>query len=220
MGRPLLIDLFCGGGGAAMGYHQAGFDVIGVDIEPQPHYPFPFIQADALAPPLDLARAEMIHASPPCQGYSRMRHLPWIKGKDYPLLIDATRAMLRASGRPWVIENVEDAPMPQSTVLCGWTLGLPLYRHRRFEASFLILCPPHRRHTVVIHKGRRNLSTRYRQGCGRDITGLFPGATAEDAGFAGMTRAGAAQAIPPAYTRHIGAAYLATYAREDKDPDA
>lgn len=208
MTRPLLIDLYCGGGGAAMGYHRAGFDVIGVDLVRQPHYPFPFVQGDALNPPVDLTRAALIHASPPCQGYSRMRHLPWIKGKDYPLLIDATRAMLQATSRPWVIENVEDAPMPQSTVLCGWTLGIPMYRHRRFEASFLIMAPPHRRHEVVIHHGRRNLSTRYRQGGGRDITGLFPGADATDVGLESMTRAGAAQAIPPAYTEHIGRAYL------------
>ena len=98
--------------------------------------------------------------------------------------------------------------MPRSTVLCGWSLGIPMYRHRRFESSFLVMCPPHRRHTVVIHHGRRNLSTRYRQGGGRDLTGLFAGATAAEVGLEWMNQAGASQAIPPAYTRHIGESYL------------
>jgi DNA (cytosine-5)-methyltransferase 1 len=157
MTRPRLLDLFCGAGGAAMGYDRAGFEVIGVDIKPQPHYPFRFIQDDALDVLLDegfVQSFDAIHASPPCQGYSRMRHLPWLKGNSYPLLIEPVRTALETAGVPWVIENVEDAPMPYSTVLCGQTFGLPLYRHRRFGSSVLIMAPPHQRHDKTISPGR------------------------------------------------------------------
>ena len=155
---PRLLDLFCGAGGAAMGYHRAGFDVVGVDIAPQPRYPFEFHQADAMTFPLD--GFDAIHASPPCQAYSRLRHLPWLAGKEYPLLLTPTWERLATHGVPWVIENVADAPMPYSIVVCGWTIGLPIYRHRRFGSSFLLLAPPHRRHVHVIAPGKR-LNDRY-----------------------------------------------------------
>ena len=86
MTRPVLLDLFSGAGGAAMGYHRAGFDVVGVDLVPQKHYPFEFHQADAMTYPLD--GFDAIHASPPCQGYSTMRNLPWLRHKEYPMLIE------------------------------------------------------------------------------------------------------------------------------------
>jgi DNA (cytosine-5)-methyltransferase 1 len=206
--RPRLLDLFCGAGGAAMGYHRAGFDVVGVDINPQPHYPFEFHQGDAMTWPLD--GFDAIHASPPCQGYSRMRHLPWIKDKVYPLLIDGTRARLHAAGIPFVIENVEDAPLDPSIVLCGAMFGLPLYRHRRFELSHWLMAPGHPRHQHVIYSGRRDLANRYRQGGGRDVTGVFNDATNEEAmGIDWMTKAELSQAIPPVYTEHIGRQLLA-----------
>src|SRR3989304_5094805 len=107
--KPKLLDLFCGAGGAAMGYHRAGFDVVGVDIKPQPHYPFEFHQADAMTWPLD--GFDAIHASPPCPGSSRLRRLPWLKGREWPLLIPGVRRRLVAAGVPWVIENVMDAPL-------------------------------------------------------------------------------------------------------------
>jgi 23S rRNA G2069 N7-methylase RlmK/C1962 C5-methylase RlmI len=101
MSAPRLLDLFCKAGGAGMGYHRAGFDVVGVDHEPQPRYPFAFVQADALE---YLAahghEYDAIHASPPCQGYSRLRHLPWLKGREWPLLIEPCRALLVQAGRP------------------------------------------------------------------------------------------------------------------------
>ena len=111
-----LLDLFCGAGGAAVGYHNAGFDeIIGVDIKPQPRYPFEFVQADALEYLAEHGREfDAIHASPPCQGYSIMHNLPWLRGRDYPLLILPTIEMLEALGKPYVVENVmggvEDAP--------------------------------------------------------------------------------------------------------------
>ncbi len=158
--KPRLLDLFCCAGGAGMGYHRAGFDVVGVDINPQPHYPFEFHQADALTFPLD--GFDAIHASPPCQGYSRMRHLPWLRDKVYPLLIDPVRERLTEWGGPWVIENVEDAPLQTAAglfglhgvMLCGGMFGLPIYRHRPFESSVNLPQPAHRRHTAVIQPGR------------------------------------------------------------------
>lgn len=213
---PRLLDLFCGAGGASMGYHRAGFEVVGVDLNPQPRYPFEFHQADALAFPLD--GFDAIHANPPCQGYSRLRHLPWLKGNAWPLLIEPTRERLRENGAPWVIENVEDAPMPGSVVLCGRMFGLPVYRHRRFESSVLIATPEHQRHTQVIGRGRRVNDRRKGTlnagssagswGSGGIITvagGQFRKADGERAlGIDWMTKAQLAQSIPPAYTQFIG----------------
>jgi DNA (cytosine-5)-methyltransferase 1 len=118
--RPLLIDLFCKAGGAGMGYHLAGFDVIGVDIEAQPNYPFPVVQGDALNPPLDLRRAALIHASPPCQFATAYKRRPGV-AVEARSLIPQTRALLEAVGRPYVIENVDqaDACGPPSRWGCG-----------------------------------------------------------------------------------------------------
>lgn len=145
MRRPRLLDLFCGAGGAAVGYHRAGFDVVGVDIKPMPRYPFEFVQADAMTYPLD--GFDAIHASPPCQDWSQMvrcYHAPE-HGTGH-LLLD-TLARLRAQSLPWVIENVVGAPLPSALVLCGASFGLgaggfDLNRHRRFETSFAMLAPP------------------------------------------------------------------------------
>src|ERR1700735_4541045 len=105
--RPLMIDLFCKAGGAATGYHRAGFDLLGVDIEPQPHYPFPFVQADALEfiAAANLSSVAAIHASPPCQAYSAMKGM-WNARIGHPDLLAPTRAALQATGRPWGIEHV------------------------------------------------------------------------------------------------------------------
>jgi DNA (cytosine-5)-methyltransferase 1 len=201
-----------------MGYHRAGFDVLGVDLHPQPHYPFEFHLGDALEVKLDGFAA--IHASPPCQGYSRMRHLPWLKDKVYPLLIDPVRERLQASGVPWVIENVEDAPLQKAAglfdvhgvVLCGSMFGLGLYRHRPFESSVIICQPQHPPHRAVIAPGRMLGG---RADVRRGITHWQ-----EDGGVAGhmanidrarsamgidwMTAAELSQAIPPAFTEYIG----------------
>src|SRR6476661_8232697 len=102
--RPRLLDLFCGAGGAAVGYHRAGFDVVGVDINPQPRYPFEFHQGDALtALEHNWQRFDAVHASPPCQHYSITRHS---HAKEHPDLVAATRQALQATGLPWVMENV------------------------------------------------------------------------------------------------------------------
>ena len=104
--RPLLLDLFCGAGGAGMGYHRAGFDVIGVDIEPQPHYPFTFIQGDAMNPPVNLAGFDAIHASPPCQQFSHMSKCRPGLADTYPDLVEPTRERSVRPSRPTYTEHI------------------------------------------------------------------------------------------------------------------
>ena len=130
-----LLDLFCGAGGASKGYADAGFDdIVGVDNKPQPHYPFEFVLADAMTYPLE--GFDAIHASPPCQGYSIMRNLPWLRDKVYPLLIEPTLERLAAAGVPYVIENVMGARyVLDGNWLCGGMFGLPFYRHRVFATN-------------------------------------------------------------------------------------
>jgi DNA (cytosine-5)-methyltransferase 1 len=197
-----------------MGYHRAGFDVVGVDNAPQKHYPFEFIQGDALAPPVDITQFDAIHASPPCQGYSRLRHLPWLKDRNYPLLVKPVWDWCVSTELQFVIENVEDCwEMPHSTVLCGLALGLPMYRHRRFGSSILIMAPPHGRHERPIFPGAR-LNNRYAHSAG--VTGILPSPAGHTSmhglydrvraamDIDWMTRDELTQAIPPAYTEFIG----------------
>ena len=199
--RPRLLDLFCGAGGAATGYYRAGFDVVGVDIKPQPRYPFTFVQSDAL----EYCAAhghefDAIHASPPCQGYSSMRHLPWLRDRDYPLLIPVTRLTLQSTGKPWVIENVSRAPL-MGAELCGLALGMRLIRHRRFESSHLLLFPPCPGHPVLF-PGAHKMSVK---GLGDGVMGVFPGDDPSTVlGIDWMQGREIRQAIPPAYTEYIG----------------
>jgi DNA (cytosine-5)-methyltransferase 1 len=126
-----------------MGYFRAGFDVVGVDIKPQPHYPFEFHQADALTYPLD--GFDAIHASPPCQAYTAMSNRWRVQGKAatvHPKLIEPMRARLEGSGVPWIMENVVGAPVRPDVRLCGFTFGLRVHRHRLFETPLLILSEP------------------------------------------------------------------------------
>src|SRR5215472_18476868 len=134
MTRPRLLDLFCGAGGAAMGYHRAGFDVVGIDIAPQPRYPFEFIEYDAIQVLQNLTEYpgqgwDAIHASPPCQQWSAMNTA--VK-KEYPQLIGPVRELLDVIGLPYVIENTERAPLVATWTLCGTQFGLLTRRHRRF----------------------------------------------------------------------------------------
>jgi DNA (cytosine-5)-methyltransferase 1 len=207
--RPRLLDLFCCAGGAGTGYHQAGFDVYGVDIKPQPNYPFHFIQADALAlPRFWLAAFDMIHASPPCQAYTPLGALhPW---KEYPDLLAATRAMLIGSGVPYVIENVMSAPLikESSIVLCGGMFGLRTYRHRRFESSLPLVAPEHPKHEKLTATKQRK--ARWAEGWHVSITGDVGTYVGPEAmGIDWMSGNELCEAIPPAYTRHIGGQLLA-----------
>lgn len=214
------LDLFCGAGGASMGLHRAGFDVTGVDIVPQPRYPFRFVRADAMQAPVCLSDFDLIWASPPCQGYSALRCLPWLRDREYPMMIEPVRAML--AGHPLtVIENVERAPL-QGFVLCGQQFGLPVYRHRLFETSFFVMVPPHPRHRVVIGHGRmlndrakgslNNGSAKGAWGNQTIVTvagGQFRKADGERAlGIDWMHKAELAEAIPPAFAEFIARAAL------------
>jgi DNA (cytosine-5)-methyltransferase 1 len=221
MTRPRLLDLFCGAGGCSVGYHRAGFDVVGVDLHPQPRYPYEFVQADALTFPLD--GFDAVHASPPCQAYSAGRNM-W-KGRlpddRHPDLVDATRARLIAAEAPYVIENVEGAPLTNYVVLCGDMFGLGVKRHRLFETSFFIWNPPICRAShpdfVASVFGNGALSRTPRGGTTTHGTGNFMQqrvhVTHEEAkramGIDWMTRDELSQAIPPAYTEWIGEQLLA-----------
>lgn len=216
MNRPLLLDLFCGAGGASMGYHRAGFDVIGVDIEPQPNYPFEFIQHDAMELLSDLADygpqyvledacgpIAAMHTSPPCQAYMRSG----LMGNGHPDLLPSVRDLLEWTGAPWVIENVPGAPMRVDYLLCGSHFGLPIRRHRCFETSWhgfdLIACDHSRPvHGVYGHP----------HGQSGAWPGMLPGGLAEWSSAMGidwMTASELSQAIPPAYTEHIGRQLIA-----------
>jgi DNA (cytosine-5)-methyltransferase 1 len=151
--KPRALDLFCGAGGATKGLQRAGFRVVGVDIHPQPHYcGDEFVQMDALE--ADCGEFDLIWASPPCQAFTRLRHMH--TAKPHPNLIPQTRQLLIASGRPYCIENVEEAPLGDSgnlILLCGTMFGLQtpdgraeLRRHRLFETSFPILLRPRCQH--------------------------------------------------------------------------
>lgn len=186
-----------------MGYWMAGFDVVGVDIEPQPNYPFPFIQADALDYISKNGRYyDAAAASPPCQAYSRTRFLHNVK---HPMMIGDTREALKAVGIPFAIENVEDAPMDGAIKLCGLMFGLRVMRHRLFECNFPIVAPDHPSHEGWEGCGNEN-PTRNNQ-----VYGLY-GHTKnwqEAAAHIGCdwmgTRQEAVNAIPPVYTAYVGA---------------
>ncbi|MDQ2830083.1 MAG: hypothetical protein M3Y74_13675 [Chloroflexota bacterium] len=200
--QPRLLDLCCKAGGASMGYWRAGFDVTGVDIEPQPHYPFRFIQANALT--VSLSGYDVIAASPPCQAYSITQRLT---GRtDHPDLIAPLRERLHASGVPWIIENVVGAPLVDPLMLCGTMFGLRVFRHRLFESNvWLMAFPhlPHRSHGASVKYGDYVSVYGHDAGPCRGVKRsqtLWPAAM----GIAWMNRAELAQAIPPAYTEYIG----------------
>lgn len=196
-----LLDLFCGAGGAAMGYYRAGFDeIVGIDIVPQPHFPFEFVQADALEYVAEHGTEfDMIHASPPCQAYSSANNL-W--DRDYPDLIDATRAALEATGKPYVIENVPGSPLAYAVKLRGDMFGLLVERERWFETSPPMLSPV----LPPFVGDKAKMGRRPKPGQYISVVGHFIGVQyARDAmGIDWMTGAELSQAIPPAYTEYIG----------------
>ncbi len=211
------IDLFCCAGGATKGLQRAGFHVTGVDIDPQPRYcGDAFIQADVLT--VDLSGFDFIWASPPCQGYTSLRHAPGTKGA--PLLIDEVRSRLEQSGAAWVIENVEAAAwaMRNPGTLCGSMFGLGaqghrLQRHRLFEASFPILQPPcahDHRPVIGVYGGhaRRRAAKAGGRGTRDEWVGGHKKAASEALGIDWMTMAEMSEAIPPAYAEHIAKSYL------------
>jgi DNA (cytosine-5)-methyltransferase 1 len=228
--KPRLLDLFCGAGGAAMGYHRAGFEVVGVDIKPQPHYPFRFIQADALDVLVlpGFERFDAVHASPPCQAYSITKNA---HDREHPDLVPETLERLQASGLPWVCENVVGAPLPDAVTLCGsmfdlvaWdhyiSQNVQLKRHRLFQSSEFLMAPGPCRHI----KGMR-------------VGGVYGGAWSKNKtldptvkrtggyappddvqrvlmGIDWMNRKELNQAIPPDYTEWLGTQLLQAVERK------
>lgn len=201
--RPRLLDAFCGAGGAAVGYWRAGFDVVGVDVRRQPRYPFEFIQADALewVSRLSAIGFDVVHASPPCQAYSRITLPARAAGIRYPDLLAPTRELLRHVGLPYVIENVPDAPL-SGVRLCGTGFGLGVVRHRIFESSEdLGLAPPCCCSCGMVTRG--TFVTAAGEGKGRDGFVALAGIQAA-MGIDWMRTGELCEAIPPAYTQWVG----------------
>lgn len=213
--RPVLLDLFCCQGGAARGYHDAGFEVVGVDKNPQPRYPFRFIEADVLElPPEWISTHDAVHASPPCQFATLLKHAPG--GREHPNLIPATRDLLERAGRHYVIENVEPARehLLDPITLCGTMFGLgaqgcELRRHRLFETSFPLDVPECRHGdgpVIGVYGGhaRRRSARHGGRGTRDEWVGGHAAAASKAMGADWMTLGGLSEAIPPAYTEHIG----------------
>jgi DNA (cytosine-5)-methyltransferase 1 len=214
--RPRLLDLFCGAGGAAVGYHRAGFDIVGIDIVDQPRYPFEFIQEDALKfvdsfshpyPAYKASEFDAIHASPPCQAFTAYKRRPGHVAKQVSV-IPQIRRLLKESGSSYVIENVFGSELQNFVQLCGTSFGLDVRRHRWFESNVAMLAPP----------------------CNHDLPRRFPPATnrinlrrtieigvwriplsiqQQAMGIDWMTLEELSEAIPPAYTQWIGAQLIA-----------
>lgn len=200
--RPIVLDTFCGGGGAGYGYHLAGFIVIGVDSQPQPNYPFLFVQMDALEAIERFGSAfDLIHASPPCQRFSPMTRTAGTQ-EQHPDMIAPVRTALVNSGIDYVIENVPEAPLYKSLLLCGTSFDLDVIRHRVFETSFAAAQPGcHHTKPVVEHGRKPDLKRQY-----HGVTGHFSGIkeARQAMQIYWMTQRDLSQAIPPAYTEFVG----------------
>lgn len=194
-----------------MGYHQAGFEVVGVDNRIQVRYPFNFVLGDALSIGWRMmmsGRFDLVHASPPCQKYSDLQKRT---GKEYPDLIGPVREMLQDSGLPYVIENVDTAPLEDPVMLCGTMFaGLRVYRHRKFETNWKLEQPEHQKHTALVytfdkrkhHFGRALTEDMFVQVTGG---GNAPIAAKKAAmGIDWMITKEINEAIPPAYTKYVG----------------
>jgi DNA (cytosine-5)-methyltransferase 1 len=217
------LDLFCGAGGAGVGYSRLGFEMVGVDIANQPRYPFTFVRADALdflaSPWIDFSAFSFIHASPPCQHYSDLAYRNG-NADEHPDLIGRVRELLEASGLPYVIENVEGSPLDEPTVVCGTPLGLGvgryrLRRHRLFEMSFPhrhrpdCFCTRDERPIIDVSGGGPTHAPRLDGGGGRTYKGTVA-EKREAMGIDWMTGAELVEAIPPAYTeQRVGIELLA-----------
>ena len=217
-----LLDLFCCEGGAGTGYAQAGFDVVGIDIAPQPRYPFEFHQADAIEYVTEHWREfDAIHASPPCQAYSITKHS---HGKDHPDLLEPTRMALIATGLPYIIENVVGAPLIDPVLLCGTMFNLSaidvdgeplvLQRHRLFESNVWLMsaggCSHDGRQVAGVYGGGRHRNVSDRDSPSRR-GGYTPlgSVRAELMDMPWATQHGLTQAIPPAYTEFLGRQLMA-----------
>lgn len=201
-----LLDTFCGAGGCSEGYARAGFEVIGIDNEDQPKYPFQFIKADALEVLSDrrfLSKFDVVHASPVCKRYSSITATAKTHN-NHPDQIEEVRKLLIASGKPYVIENVPGSPLKDYVELCGTMFGLNVIRHRLFECNPVIWFPPAtcNHHKRVVKHGRKPCNeTNFAA-----VTGHFSDVAfaQKSMGIDWMGQKELAQAIPPAYTEWIG----------------
>ena len=217
--KPRLLDLFCGAGGAAMGYHRAGFEVVGVDLKPQPESPFEFHQEDAIEYIVQLGFTfDAVHASPPCQAYTSMRHMGKTAGDGAPDLVDVTRNALSMNYRPWIMENVAGSPLLNPLILCGTSFDLgvdrdgewqPLRRHRLFESNMFLMGLPCKHPSgpgvgkslaVYGDHPQRTLNDKtYRVNRAHSIEEARVAMDIDWMGWRTIT-----QAIPPAYTEWLG----------------
>jgi len=207
-----VLDLFCCAGGAGMGYHRAGFDVVGVDINPQPNYPFEFHQGDALDFVAEHWREfDAIHASPPCQASTALTK-GTNAGREYPQLIPETRRLLHATGLPTVLENVQGSDLRRDLTLCGEMFDLRVLRHRYFEVNFPTIQPAHKPHRGRVAGWRHGTFydgpyfAVYGEGGGKGTVAQWQDAMGIDWTD---NRKEIAEAIPPAYTEHIGGQLMA-----------
>lgn len=230
-----VLDLFSGAGGAADGYVRAGFNVLGVDKAAQPHYPYLFVQDDALYVMEELLRGkyyppgtdfywtlddfDLIHASPPCQlftMYNNVKSIAKSTSENYENLIPETRDLLRNSRKPYVIENVPRAPLEDYFQLCGTSFGIRVRRHRIFETNWgPITVPPcdHKRFTDKIFPGSSNRPN------GRTVCNIgeyrVPLGTQKDHMQVDwpVTLHELSEMVPPVMTEHIGRQFIATIER-------
>lgn len=227
MTRPRLLDLCCGCGGCSVGYHRAGFDVVGVDIVPQPDYPYEFHLGNALTYPLD--GFDVVHASPPCKAHTEAATLPRLGNHRQAAMFDAHEVgdilapmldRLRSWGGIYVVENVPGARrlMPKGTVTyCGSSFGLAVRRHRLFASNILLTPPPCR------HAAQGRPVGVFGNGGGR-VKGQIIARGASAATALGISHTvyqpSLAQSIPPAYTEHIGRQLLAHLTATQPPPTA
>jgi DNA (cytosine-5)-methyltransferase 1 len=205
--KPKALDLFCGAGGAGMGLHRAGFDVVGVDIRPQPRYPFRFVQGDALAPALDLASFDFVWASPHCQPYSQARNMRTTHPK--PEQIPQVRALLAGAPGLTCIENVPRSPLRVDLRLDGTMFGIKVIRERWFELNFFCLGPVVDRPRGLLYKGYLSVIGHGTPPYMRARGIRYGVADCRAAmGIPWMSRAELSQAVPPAYAEFIGRAAM------------
>ena len=216
--RPRLLDLFCGGGGCSVGYYRAGFDVVGVDMVRQPEYPFEFHLGNALTYPLD--GFDAVHASPPCKAFTPAGNGARQAETLFPVHDDLLTPMLdRLSGLtiPWVVENVPNAPMPSgSAIYCGSSFGLDVRRHRLFASNVPVVAPAcdHGRWTPRFQSLDWKARTAGKLASVVSVHGNLQGGAdtlelrRQAMGIKWMSNDRLTQAIPPAYTEHIGGQLL------------
>lgn len=214
MSKPRLLDLYCGGGGSAMGYSRAGFDVVGIDIYPQRLYPFPIVMNDAVDYLQNHYKEfDAVHASPPCQAHSITHYNSGNQGLHVIDMIPETREAIIATGLPYIIENTPLAPLVEPVTLCGWMeeiqdiYPLKVYRHRIFESNKKLIQPKHRKHPENVQPTNQHLDPNRWV----TIVGKFSGidVARKAMGIPWLTSRPMSQAIPPAYTTFLGRQLIA-----------